>query len=124
MRILFLTLIFIFYSNISNAVEFNGKFAQGSFIIGKVEKGSKIEIDKRKIRLTEDGYFAFGLDRDRKNDVVIKIRKNGNTEIIEKKVFRLIFSFKNKYPNIANQIVWVLIINKTFATVVCVIETI
>ena len=88
MRILFLTLIFIFYSNISNAVEFNGKFAQGSFIIGKVQKGSKIEIDNRKIRLTEDGYFAFGLDRDRKNDVVIKIRKNGNTETIEKKVFK------------------------------------
>ena len=47
-----------------------------------------------------------------------------NSKIIEKRVFILIFSFKNKYPNIANQIVWVLIINKTFATVVCVIETI
>ena len=70
MRILFLTLIFIFYSNISNAVEFNGKFAQGSFIIGKVEKGSKIEIDNRKIRLTEDGYFAWVNNTKRRFNVI------------------------------------------------------
>ena len=88
MRNILLSFIVIFYSNILNAVEFNGKFEQGSFIIGKVQKGSKIEIDKQKIRLTKDGYFAFGLGRDRKNDVIIKIRTNGNTEIIEKKVFK------------------------------------
>ena len=77
MRNILLSFIVIFYSNILNAVEFNGKFEQGSFIIGKVQKGSKIEIDKQKIRLTKDGYFAFGLGRDRKNDVIIKIRTNG-----------------------------------------------
>ena len=88
MRNILLSFIVIFYSNILNAVEFNGKFEQGSFIIGKVQKGSKIEIDRQKIRLTKDGYFAFGLGRDRKNDVIIKIRTNGNTKIIEKKVFK------------------------------------
>ena len=75
MKSIFLFLIIIFYSSILNAVEFKGKFEQGSFIIGKADEGSKVEIDNRKIRLTKDGYFAFGLDRDRKNDVVIKIHK-------------------------------------------------
>ena len=38
----FLFIIIFFYSNISNAVEFRGKFEQGSFIIGKATKGSKV----------------------------------------------------------------------------------
>jgi NAD(P)-dependent dehydrogenase (short-subunit alcohol dehydrogenase family) len=88
MKNVFLFIIIFFYSNISNAVEFRGKFEQGSFIIGKATKGSKIEVDKRKIRLTKDGYFAFGLDRDRKNNVIIKIHKNGKTKIIERKILK------------------------------------
>ena len=88
MRNLIITLILVFSSSILNAVEFKGKFEQGSFIIGKAKKNSKIEIDDRKIRLSKDGYFAFGLDRDRKNNVLIKIVENGNTKIIEKKVFK------------------------------------
>ena len=88
MKNVLLVIIIFFYSNISNAVEFRGKFEQGSFIIGKATKGSKIEVDKRKIRLTKDGYFAFGLDRDRKNNVVIKIHENGKTEVIERKILK------------------------------------
>ncbi|MDC0511426.1 M23 family metallopeptidase [Pelagibacteraceae bacterium] len=88
MKSIFLFLIIIFYSSILNAVEFKGKFEQGSFIIGKADEGSKVEIDNRKIRLTKDGYFAFGLDRDRKNDVVIKIHKKKNTKIIVKKILK------------------------------------
>ena len=30
-----------------SAVEFNGKFEQGSFIIGKTEPKSKVKIDKK-----------------------------------------------------------------------------
>jgi murein DD-endopeptidase MepM/ murein hydrolase activator NlpD len=88
MKIIFLTLILIFYSNTLYTIEFEGKFKQGSFIIGKTQKGSIVEIDKRKVRITEDGYFAFGLDRDRKNNIIIKIRKNGKTQIIEKKILK------------------------------------
>ena len=65
--------IFIIFTS-AKAVEFEGEFEQGSFILGKAKPNSKIEIDDRKVRVTKDGYFAFGLDRDRKNNVVIKIR--------------------------------------------------
>jgi murein DD-endopeptidase MepM/ murein hydrolase activator NlpD len=88
MRKIILLLIVIFHSSILQAIEFQGKFEQGSFIIGKANKGSKVQIDKRQIRLTKDGYFAFGLDRDRKKDVVIKIYENENTKIIKKKVLK------------------------------------
>ena len=40
------------------------------------------------MRVSNNGYFAFGLGRDRKNDIIIKITRNGNTKIIEKKVIK------------------------------------
>ena len=83
------SLIFIFFlsQNLFSA-EFKGDFKQGSFILGKTDPESKIVIDDKKIRITKDGYFAFGLDRDRKNNITIKIFKNGKIEIIEKKIFK------------------------------------
>ena len=56
----------------SYAVEFQGKFIQGHFIIGKTEPGTEITIDKKKVKVSKDGYFVFGLDKDRKFDVVIR----------------------------------------------------
>ena len=70
------------------ATEFQGSFKQGSFILGKTNPKSKVYIDKTKVRITKDGYFAFGIGRDRKNNIVIKIINDGKTDIIEKKVFK------------------------------------
>ena len=74
MRVL-IALAFIFFTTSSFAVTFDGKFIQGSFILGKTKPGSEVFIDKKKVKVTNDGYFAFGLGRDRKNDVVITINK-------------------------------------------------
>ena len=74
MRIL-ISLVFILFTTSSFAVTFEGKFIQGSFILGKTEPGFEVFIDKKKVKVTPDGYFAFGLGRDRKNDVVITINK-------------------------------------------------
>jgi len=83
MRIL-ISLIFLFITTSSFAVTFDGKFIQGSFILGKTKPGSEVFIDKKKVKVTSDGYFAFGLGRDRKNDVVITI----NQKKIVKKIFK------------------------------------
>ncbi len=88
MRLSFIIFIFFFNFQILHSVEFKGKFEQGSFILGKAEPGSKIFIDKRKIRISKDGYFAFGLDRDRENDVIIRIHKDGKLETIYKKILK------------------------------------
>ena len=79
-------LIIFFFSFKVSAVEFNGKFIQGHFIIGKTDPNSNVKIDKKQIRVSKDGYFAFGLSRDRKYDVVITIEKNGVKEKITKRV--------------------------------------
>ncbi len=81
-------LLFLFLFNISQAVEFIGDFKQGSFILGKTDPNSKVFVDNKKIRVSKDGYFAFGLDRDRKNNVLIKVRNKEETKLFEKKVFK------------------------------------
>ena len=65
----------------SFAAEFQGKFIQGHYIIGKTNPGTKILIDKREVKVSQGGYFAFGIDKDRKFDVVIT---EGGKKIIKK----------------------------------------
>ena len=79
-------LLIFFISFKVSAVEFDGKFIQGHFIIGKTEPDSKVKIDKKQVKVSKDGYFAFGLARDRKYDVVITIEKNGVKKKITKRV--------------------------------------
>ena len=88
----FLIIIFLLVTTSSFAVTFDGKFVQGSFILGKTDPGAEVFIDKRKVKVTSDGYFAFGLSRDRKNDVVIKVN--------EKKIVKKIFKRKYKIQKI------------------------
>ena len=83
-----LILLFFFLSNNVFAVEFNGKFIQGHFIIGKTEPNTKVLIGKKEVKVSKNGYFVFGIDRDRKFDVLITKILNGNKEKIIKKVFK------------------------------------
>ena len=69
-----------------NALSFDGKFVQGHFIIGKTQPQTEIWIDKKKVKVTKDGYFAFGIGRDRKYDIVITKIKNGKKQKIVKKI--------------------------------------
>tara|TARA_B100000700_G_scaffold35947_1_gene35081 strand:- start:4368 stop:5168 length:801 start_codon:yes stop_codon:yes gene_type:complete len=68
------------------ALSFNGKFIQGHFIIGKTQPETEIWVDKKQVKVTDDGYFVFGIGRDRKYDIVITKQNNGKKEKIIKKV--------------------------------------
>ena len=83
-KILFIFILF--FSSQLYAVEFKGKFMQGHFIIGKTEPKTKVWIDKKEVKITPDGFFVFGLARDRKYDVVITLSKDDNKQKIVKKV--------------------------------------
>jgi len=58
MRIL-ISLVFVLFATSSFAVTFEGKFIQGSFILGKAEPGIEVFIDKKKVKITPDGYFVL-----------------------------------------------------------------
>ena len=84
---LFFLLVF-FTSTHLYAIEFKGKFLQGHYIVGITDPSAEIIIDKKQIRVAKDGYFVFGIGRDRKFDVTITKIVNGEIEKIVKKVLK------------------------------------
>jgi hypothetical protein len=102
-KIIKLLLFFLLPINLY-ATEFQGSFKQGSFILGKTHSNSKVFIDDKKVRVAKDGYFVFGIGRDRKNNVIIKIVNNGKTEVIEKKYLRRNIKFKELMVCLRNKL--------------------
>ena len=81
----FLFVLFIFTTSQANAIEFQGKFIQGHFILGKTNPDSKVLVGKKEVKVSKDGFFVFGIDRDRKFDLTFtKIENNKKTKIIKK----------------------------------------
>ena len=78
----------IFYQSQVQALEFDGKFIQGHLIIGKTDPKTKIWIDKKRVKVTNDGYFVFGIGRDRKYDIVITKEFKGKKDLIVKKIIK------------------------------------
>ena len=85
-RLFSITIFFI--TTHLNAIEFRGKFLQGHFIIGLTDPSAKIIIDKKNVKVSNDGYFVFGIDRDRKFDLTITKILNGEKQKIVKKVLK------------------------------------
>ena len=81
----FFLVLFIFTASQVNAIEFQGKFIQGHFILGKTNSEAKILVGKKEVKVSKDGFFVFGIDRDRKFDLTFtKIENNKKTKIIKK----------------------------------------
>jgi len=72
----------------ANAIEFQGKFIQGHFILGKTDPNAKILVGKKEVKVSKDGFFVFGIDRDRKYDIVISIKNTNSNKKIVKKVIK------------------------------------
>ena len=84
---LLLTLVIFFTTQVS-AIEFQGKFIQGHFILGKTDTKAKILVGKKNLKISNDGYFVFGIDRDRKFDVTFTKILDGKTSKVTKKVLK------------------------------------
>ena len=85
----FLFIIFYLFFSQLNAIEFKGKFIQGHFILGKTNPNTKIFIDKKKVKVSKDGYFAFGIEKDRKLDIVISNDKETIVKKIQKRKYNI-----------------------------------
>ena len=83
---IFLVLI-IFISPVK-AIEFQGKFLQGHFILGKTDPKAKILVGKKEVKVSKDGFFVFGIDRDQKYDLRFTKISNGKKSITIKKVLK------------------------------------
>ena len=87
MKKILLILAILFPLEVS-AIEFIGNFSQGNYILGKTEPNTKIIVNKTEVRVSKDGYFVFGIDRDRKYDLVITKISNDKKEKIVKKILK------------------------------------
>ena len=84
-------LIFFLFFSLDKvlAIDFNGKFIQGHFIIGKTDPNAKILIDEKKVKVSKDGYFAFGISKDRKFDIVITENNKKIVKKIQKRKYKI-----------------------------------
>ena len=86
-KLTFIIIIF-FISSSLQALELKGTFHQGNLIIGKTEPKAKVVVDKKKVKISDKGFFVFGISKNRKKDVTIEISKNGLTEKFVKKIYK------------------------------------
>ena len=83
-----LAVFFILISSHVNAIEFQGKFIQGHFLLGKTNSNAKIIIGKKEVKVSKDGFFVFGIDRDRKFDIIFTKIIDGKKSKIIKKILK------------------------------------
>lgn len=57
----------------SAAPELKGEWTQGAGIVGRVEPGSTVALNGRNLRVSPFGWFVFGLSRDEKGPVELKV---------------------------------------------------
>ena len=50
----------IFITTQVSALELKGTFEQGSLIVGKTNPLNEIYLDKKKLKVSKEGYFVFG----------------------------------------------------------------
>ena len=77
---------FIFITNQVSALELKGTFEQGSLIIGKTNPSNEIYVDQEKLKVSKEGYFVFGISRDRKKNIIISISEDNKASQVIKSV--------------------------------------
>ena len=83
--------LLIFGNSATLGVEFIGNFTEGGMIKGKVISGSKVFLDKKKLKISKNGYFVFGIGIGKSKNVLIEIEENKKLKIFRKKIKKRIF---------------------------------
>lgn len=80
MRLLLLVSIFLF-SVSSIALDLNGDLKQGGMLTGTVDPGSQVLLDGQAVRVSVNGEFVLGFDRDAAQDAVLKVVLSDGTVV-------------------------------------------
>ena len=64
MRFILPILACIWLASPAAAVELQGRFVQGGMVMGATSKGAHVSLDGKAVRVSEDGLFVIGFDRD------------------------------------------------------------
>ena len=86
-KIFIFIIIYLIFPSV-HSLELKGSFYQGNLILGKTEPRSKIYVDKKEVKISKEGFFVFGINKDRKNNIEIEIIKDKKKSKIIKKVYK------------------------------------
>lgn len=76
----FLILCLAYLPSALVALELTGPLQQGGLVIGRVEAGSRVFLDRQPVKVSEQGVFAIGFGRDAKAAAQLTVEKtNGET---------------------------------------------
>ena len=81
-------LVLLFLISPVYAIEFQGKFLQGHFILGLTDPNAKILVGKKEVKVSKDGYFVFGINRDQKYDLTFTKILNEKKTTFTKQVLK------------------------------------
>lgn len=65
--------LFLSQPALADAVELEGNFKQGGMIIGHTEPGARVTLDGKPLRVTDQGLFVFGFDRDAQPEARLEV---------------------------------------------------
>lgn len=72
----------VMMTNANAQVSFEGKFEQGALIRGQVPAGTQVSLNGEALRVTPNGHFAFGFERDAElNQQLTLVYPDGLTEV-------------------------------------------
>ena len=78
-KIFFTLIFFLFFNAISYSFELNGNFIQGGLIKGKVHPGTKVLLDNKPLKVSNEGFFVFGISKERLSDGIVVASINPKT---------------------------------------------
>ena len=82
-----ITLIFFLFLNVNSySLELSGNFVQGGLIKGKVQAGTKVLLDNKPLKVSKEGFFVFGISKERLSDVKLEFEYNSKKKIVTKKI--------------------------------------
>jgi murein DD-endopeptidase MepM/ murein hydrolase activator NlpD len=67
-----------------SGLELKGDWRQGHLILGRVQPGGEVRFNGRKLRVSANGEFVLGLDRDEKADAELRVRAPGGAEQVHR----------------------------------------
>jgi murein DD-endopeptidase MepM/ murein hydrolase activator NlpD len=88
MKKIIILILLLVSSNNLYAIELKGEFYQGNLIVGKTKFKNHVFIDGKKIKVSNGGFFVFGLSKNREKNVVIEVIEKNVSKIITKKIYK------------------------------------
>lgn len=74
MRVVTIVLGWLFCCCVASAVELSGPLKQGGMVLGKVAPGTVVTLDGEPVKVSPDGRFVIGFDRDAKPETQLVAR--------------------------------------------------